>query len=89
VHRQSARSSGNNSPEHAVADSEFRAPPPGVPEAYTGDAEGQALWEKVVEEEQQTVHPDDLVVDPPPPRVDLSKLPAYAADNLDADGNVN
>jgi len=63
--------------------------PQGVPEAYTGDPEGQALWEKVVEEEQQTVQPDDLIEDPRPPGIDLTKIPAYQAEHIDADGNLN
>lgn len=63
--------------------------PPRVPEPYTGDPEGQALWEKVVEEEQQTLQPDDLIEDTPPPRLDLTKIPAYQAQGIDADGNLN
>ncbi|RYZ07011.1 MAG: hypothetical protein EOO73_13120 [Myxococcales bacterium] len=68
---------------------QFQGEPPRVPEAYTGDPDGQALWERTVEEDQQTLQPDDLVPPPPRPQYDLSKLPAYQAEHLDADGNIN
>jgi hypothetical protein len=67
----------------------YRGVGPGVPEAYTGDPAGQALWDKTVEEDQQTLQPDDLVEEPAPAKLDLRKLPAYQALKLDADGNVN
>jgi hypothetical protein len=62
---------------------------PRVPEPYTGDPEGQALWERVVEEDQQTPQPEDFEDEPPVQRLELSKLPAYAEQNIDADGNLN
>lgn len=60
-----------------------------MPEPYTGDPEGQALWERVVEEDQQTPQPEDFEDEPPVQRLELSKLPAYAEQNIDADGNLN
>lgn len=67
----------------------FRADVPRVPEPYTGDPEGQALWERTVEEDQATPQPEDLEPEPKVERLDLRKLPGYADQNIDADGNVN
>lgn len=58
-------------------------------EPYTGDPEGQALLDKLVETEQETIQPEDLVEEPPRPRLELHKLPAYQAERMDADGNLN
>lgn len=62
---------------------------PSVPEAYSGDPAGQALWEKTVEEDQQTLQPEDLEEGPPRKLPDMRGYPDTAALNLDADGNVN
>ena len=75
----------NTKPEANV----FHGVGPGVPEAYTGDPAGQALWDKTVEEDQQTLQPDDLIEEPPVPPLDLSKNPAYQSLHIDADGNTN
>ena len=87
------RLSAPNRPAIAAAEApppaEYHGEPARVPEAYTGDPEGQALWEKTVDEDQQTLQPEDLLPAPELPRVDLSKLPAYQARHMDADGNLN
>jgi hypothetical protein len=80
---------GSGAPDSESEANIYRGVGPGVPEAYTGDPAGQALWDKTVEEDQQTIQPDDLVEEPPPPKLDYSKIPAYQALKIDADGNVN
>jgi hypothetical protein len=62
---------------------------PTVPEAYSGDPAGQALWEKTVDDDQQTLQPEDLEEGPPRQLPDLRQTPEYRAQNIDADGNVN
>jgi len=62
---------------------------PRVPEAYTGDPAGQALWEQTVDRDQQTLQPEDLEQGPPRPEPDLRQYPQYRALNVDADGNLN
>lgn len=64
----------------------YLAPPEAAPAL---DPEGQALWEEVVEADQQTVQPEDLEEAAPPPPVDWTRIPAYRAENIDADGNLN
>ncbi len=78
---------GTDAPEAAAP--AYVGEPARVPEAYTGDPEGRALWEKTVEEDQQTLQADDLIPEPPREPVDLSKIPALQHLHLDADGNVN
>ncbi|MFZ5893513.1 MAG: hypothetical protein ACOY0T_20800 [Myxococcota bacterium] len=53
------------------------------------DPEGQALYEQMVEEDQQTLQPEDLEVDPTPPPIDYRTIKAYRDQNIDADGNLN
>jgi hypothetical protein len=62
---------------------------PRIPEAYTGDPAGQALWEQTVEQDQQTLQPEDLEEGPPRVLPDLRQYSAYRAQNVDADGNLN
>lgn len=53
------------------------------------DADGQALLDQLVEDEQQTLQPEDLEVEPTPPPLDLRTVKAYRDQNIDADGNLN
>lgn len=63
---------------------------PTIPQGDGGlDPAAQAIWNKTVEEDQQTLQPDDLIEEPRPPRIDLRTIPAYRDLNIDENGNVN
>ncbi len=89
-----ARESPNSATPRAVPKPRVQSVTPSpAPTAAAGestlDADGQALLDELTEEDQQTLQPEDLEVDPTPPPLDLRTIKAYRDQNIDADGNLN
>lgn len=88
------RENSTNVTPHAVTEPHFPSvtPSPSTTAAAGEsalDADGQALFDELIEEDQQTLQPEDLEVDPTPPPLDLRTIKAYRDQNIDADGNLN
>lgn len=47
------------------------------------------MLDQLVEEDQLSVQPEDLELDPQPKALDLRTIKAYRDLNIDADGNLN
>ena len=83
-------------PQHVHARPASRAAtitPHSVAPAASSDApldpEAQAMLDQLVEEDQLSVQPEDLELDPQPKALDLRTIKAYRDLNIDADGNLN